>query len=605
MSTIIQLDKRLTRDLADLGTIDIRVVVVPKKAEVSEVEIPDEDDDFALAIGKGKSPIDSYLERADGRGKMCVLFQLNGHRQDALDQVFIAKDLGFRYLRNRMLILVELDGLHQRALNKMLKGDRVGLFRGDVFLAIRKRIVETLEEDPDLKRLQTDAEEQVAELDSGSEAIRKKLDQLIEEHHKTEDVTNAPLPPGGQAALRFGAPKTQTVVVENGGGPSVEGPFLESAGPRTLRLRPNTERVVEVSASPAEAWSTIEALSVRIEPCVDELSWQSVDIDGGGKRITLRFDEAAGADDDQYPIETRLQIVAKFAGHQEPRLVEKNIIVTPPKERQPRPQPTLVDDPTDLRVVSRQPVKLIPGGATTHVRMRWDGKDELIAGASPSWEIRARCTTLSTFPKINHTKPHGGRFELLIDTPRSLLATQDLEFVVEAVGPKGKILPATLRARLEAPEDEEVDKHGTRKRKVAEIQAVPTRPYEFRLIEEDQWEATAYWNKPQWDANSVGCFMAPAKGNPLVLVVNKDYEPLKAACAAMVKNKGYVESTIEERRTKYFTHVGVHLYAMYRFRKQVEQVPETDIDYVPPSAMEDFMEAEIERTAGTVLHLLT
>lgn len=604
MSTTIQLDKRLTRDLDDLGTIDIRVVVVPKKAEGNEVEIPDEDDDFALAIGKGKSPIDSYLERADGRGKMCVLFQLNGHRQDALDQVFIAKDLGFRYLRNRMLILVELDGLHQRALNKMLKGDRVGLFRGDVFLAIRKRIIDTLEEDPDLKRLQTEAEEQVAELDSGSEAIRKKLDQLIEEHHKTDDPTNAPLPPGGQAALRFGAPKTQMVVVEHAGGPPVLGPLLEAGGPQTLRMRPNAERTVDVCSAPSDAWSMLEGLSVRLDPPVEELSWQSEDLDGGGKRITVRFDEPAGADDDQYPVETKLQVLAKFAGYSEPRLIEKNIIVSPPANRPKPTPPPLLADPTSLAVVSRQPVKLIPGGATAHVRMRWDGKDELTAGAAPTWQVRARCTTLSTFPKINYTQPHSGRFELLIDTPRSLLPTQKLEFLVEAVGPSGKILSAKLVARLEAPEVEDPDKPGMRKRKVAEIQAVPTRPYEFKLIGEDDWDSTPYWNKPMWDANSVGCFVPPSKGDPLILVVNKDYEPLKAACASMVKNKGYVESTIEERRTKYFTHVGVHLYAMFRFRKELEKLPEADADY-SPTAMDEFMESEIERTAGTVLHLLT
>ncbi len=355
---------------------------------------------------------------------------------------------------------------------------------------------------------------------------------------------------------------------------------------------------------PPEAWTKVQAISVQLAPALPEMTIKDVDLDGGGKLITLYFAEAENADQEEYPIEATLQVVAKFDGYAELRLVEKDIVVSPLRRRQPRKAPQLLDEPSTVTIVTRQPVKLELGGATTHVRVRWDGKDELVNGSRPKWHIRARCRTLNTFPVINHTSPHDGRFELLIDTPRSLLAAQDLEFDVEAVGPKGKVLSATLRARLEPPAHDEPEGPGIRKRKVAEILEAPVRPYQFKLIGEEDWDTgTPYWNKPQWDAKSVGCFVAPTRRDPLVLVVNKDHEGLKDAREQMIK-RGLHESTIEERQTKYYIHIGVHLYAMYRYRRQLERAPAAEGDQVPTHAMDDMMEAEIERAAGTVLHLL-
>jgi hypothetical protein len=599
VSTTIQLDKRYTRDVDTLGTMNIRVVVVPKKADAQPVAQGDPDD-FLLSVGK--SPIDNYLERGDGRGKMCVLFQVNGHRQDFLDQSFIAKDLGFRYLRNRMLVMVELDGLTPEAFDNLLKGDRVGFFRGEVFKAICKRLVATLCEDPEIKKLEDEAEEQVAELQAGNEAILKKLDQLIEEHHRTEDVAQVPLPPGTPTVQRFGADRVQTVVVEHGGTPTA-GPSLQSTGPTTIRMRPEFARVVEIRANPPESWSTITAFQAKVVPALEELRVDLADLPDGGRSITLCFSEGADADEDQYPIETKLQILAQFEGHPEPRLVEKSIVIGPPKEKPVKPPIKLLDVPTQLAIVTRQPVKLVPGGATAHIRVKWNGKDALTTGPKPAWKFRTRCTTIATFPAVGTTEPKNGRFELLIDAPRTLLAAQDLEFELEAVGPKGKKLVATLRARLEPPvEPEPPEPPGSKKRKVGELQSVPTRPYELRMITEADWDTgIPYWRRPQWDARSVGCFVAPTSKEPLVLMINADYEPLKTAKADMIK-RSLTEATIEERITKYYTHVALHMYAMYRYRKQLEQAPTEETPSL--DAMDELHEAEVERTAATLLHLI-
>ena len=49
-----------------------------------------------------------------------------------------------------------------------------------IFEAITKRIVATLKDDPDLVRLEEEAEEAVSELSAGDEKVKQTLDQLIE-----------------------------------------------------------------------------------------------------------------------------------------------------------------------------------------------------------------------------------------------------------------------------------------------------------------------------------------------------------------------------------------------------------------------------------------
>jgi hypothetical protein len=232
--------------------------------------------------------------------------------------------------------------------------------------------------------------------------------------------------------------------------------------------------------------------------------------------------------------------------------------------------------------------------------MKWNGKDRLMTGSARSpWTLRARCITLGSFPTINSTAPHEGRFEILIDTPRTLLAAQDLEFEVEAIGPK-KSLSVKLRARLEPPEEPE--QPGVRRRKVPEVREIPQRPYMLKLIGEKEWDSVNYWNKPAWDAQSVACFVAPTKKDPLTLVVNKDFGGLETAREEMVK-RGLLESTIEERLTKYHTHIALHLYAMYRHRRQLENSGDAEYERLAEQ-MEDLMDAEVQRVATTLLRLL-
>ena len=127
---------------------------------------------------QGATPVSSYLESS--RGKRCVVYLVNGQRQEFDDNGFIVQDLGFRYLRARMMIMVDVDGLAPEAIGRLMQGSRQGFYRGAVFEAITKRIIATLKDDPDLLRLEEEAEEAVSELSAGDEKVKQTLDQLIE-----------------------------------------------------------------------------------------------------------------------------------------------------------------------------------------------------------------------------------------------------------------------------------------------------------------------------------------------------------------------------------------------------------------------------------------
>jgi hypothetical protein len=128
--------------VADLGTISIRVFVLPpkpKKGKEKETAVPlDADESEAFAFeAQGSTPMTSYLESS--KGKRCVVFLVNGQRQEFLDNTFIVQELGFKYLRARMIIAVDVDGLAPEAIGKMMQGSRQGFYKGHIFEAISLR----------------------------------------------------------------------------------------------------------------------------------------------------------------------------------------------------------------------------------------------------------------------------------------------------------------------------------------------------------------------------------------------------------------------------------------------------------------------------------
>src|SRR5262249_4406932 len=150
-------------------------------------------------------------------------------------------------------------------------------------------------------------------------------------------------------------------------------------------------------------------------------------------KLTLTFKEPENFDDDEYPVHAKLTVTARFNGIKEPRQLNLSVVTKPDN---PRPGPVLLDDPTKLKVTSREPVKIRLGETATHVRLRWDGKDRLLTGDSPTWKLAAKVVTPGkTQPEMSFTEPVAGRFSLLI-SPRSEWQTGDkLKFEIIAMGP--------------------------------------------------------------------------------------------------------------------------------------------------------------------------
>src|SRR4051812_12590725 len=106
----------------DYGTLSIRVVVLPKVEKGSTPEPDDEEaameDPDELLPEEGKTPVSTYLESTK-RGRLCCVFLVNGQRQEALDNTFIVQDLDFKYLRTRMMVIVDMEGLRNEALSEL------------------------------------------------------------------------------------------------------------------------------------------------------------------------------------------------------------------------------------------------------------------------------------------------------------------------------------------------------------------------------------------------------------------------------------------------------------------------------------------------------
>src|SRR4051795_11422838 len=117
MTTVTaQLDKSLDTALSEgHGTITIRVVVLEKgMAPAAAAPIVDETPVDAQADEvlpeTDKRPVSGFLEESK-RGRQCCVFLINGQRQHSWDNQFIVRDLELKYLRNRMIVVVDCDGL--------------------------------------------------------------------------------------------------------------------------------------------------------------------------------------------------------------------------------------------------------------------------------------------------------------------------------------------------------------------------------------------------------------------------------------------------------------------------------------------------------------
>lgn len=606
MSTItVELDKSVESVLEeDYGTITIRVVVLEKSSQATAPDDSpvDADADELLAEAETKRPIDSYLE-SPKRGKFCAVFLVNGQRQHAWDNSFIQRDLDLKYLRNRMLVVVDVDGLNPEAIARLMQGTRHQFYEGSVYAALARRVIATLKGDPDLQRLEADAEQEISSLQAGDEVVKAALDQLIESHHefgnrslhghRQAGAESRDEVPGGRLE------QTLDIVVEAGpeiGEPAGAPSLVMRPDMSTIRLKPNEAYRVSFRANPDDQWSNVDRFALTLSPPIPELKiHHETQIDCA--TVDLKFTPGSEFEEDQYPIQTALRALASFRGHDEPRVCERRIVINKRREIGPPPlPPVLLDEPTYVRVTSRQPVRMSIGGPDAHVKLKWDGKDELAVGDPPQWRFEVACDQTACLPTF--TRPHLGRFELLLRAPHGLTVGEILDFQVQAIGPGGVDLATSFKVEVV----EAIGPRRVRDRLVGGSQRKP--PYRLVYVKREHWEMETCWDGNIWTEGDPGCFQPPSQSEPLTLIINQDFGLLAAYRESLISGRSKLaESTVQERITRYTSHVAFHLWQMHEEMKRRQEAGATDSSIRTP-LNDDDMSSEIQRVAATLIKLM-
>lgn len=605
MSAVVaQLDKVVDTTLNEgHGTITIRVVVIAKNAaaaapnDVDSVPVdatPDE-----VLPDTDKRPFSSFLEEPGKRGRQCCVFLINGQRQHAWDNQFVVRDLDLKYLRNRMLVIVECDGLKPEAIAELMQGSRHQFYEGNVYSAVESRVVATLKGDPDLRRLEEEAEDEISSLQAGDEAVKAALDQLIEAHHDAAAHADHGHVQSGAESRQEGVPgaltQTQDVVIMTDapvGAPATEPVLNLRPDVATIRLKPNEARRVTVYSTPDTSWKLLETMVVTFDPPLKELQVTRTS-QISGEDVEVKFVEPEDFDDDEYPIDTVLRATAMFKGHAEPRIIERRVVINPSKKppSPPKPRPPLKDDPTTIKVTGRQPIKIVIGGPDVHIKLRWDGKDDLVDGNPPPWVFRVSCESPSVEPQTFLTRPVDGRFELLVQAAPGLKPGGQLKFDVEAIGP-GKTLTTAFTVDVVEPASARKVLHkitgGGQRRP----------PYSLVYIEKENWGDETCWGNA-WSAVEPGSFEEPSAKLPLTIFVNQDMELLATYRESLLAKK-QAEATIQQRINKYTAHVAFHLYQMYEKKKQAQAQPNEGFE----APNEEQMRDEIQRVSRTLIKLM-
>jgi hypothetical protein len=600
MATIAQLDKSVSTTLADgYGTITIRVVVLEKTmaataAPGSADSAPADSEPDEVLPDTDKRPTSSFLEEPK-RGRYCCVFLINGQRQHAWDNQFIIRDLDFKYLRNRTMVIVDCDGLKPHAIAHLMQGSRFQFFEGTVYSALETRVIATLKGDPDLRRLEEEAEDDISSLEAGDEAVKAALDQLIEAHHEVAPHTAHGHFQGGietrDESIEGNLLQTQDVVLTSDssvGHVASEPVLVMKPDLPILRLKPDEVRRVTVHSNPESEWKDLKSMSLTFDPPIKELQVARTS-QLRGESVSLTFVEPDDFEEDEYPIETTARATAIFGTHQEPRILEKKVIITKGKKTPPRPPIPLKDDPTFIKVTSRQPIKIMVGGPDVHVKMRWDGKDELLVGNPPEWAFQVSCEAPTVEPPTFVTRATDGRFELLIQAIPGLKVGEELKFDIDAAGPGKTISTAFLATVIESPSPRKVQ---------AKVAGGGQRrpPYDLRYVRKADWAEETCWGR-EWSGDDPGSFEQPSLKSPLTIFINQDMD-LLASYREMLIAKKNAETTIQQRINKYTAHVAFHLYQMFERKNKVKPDEESE----GPS--EDQMREEIQRVSRTLLKLM-
>jgi hypothetical protein len=480
-----------------------------------------------------------------------------------------------------------------------MQGSRQGFYRGAVREAVTKRIIATLKDDPDLVRLELEAEEAVSELSAGDEKVKQTLNQLIDSHH---DKGHSFVEGLGSAGDVHSGDELGFKTLVKGGvvtllppnlGQASDYPVLTSQPAASIiRLRPNQSREIAIKSIPSGHWAAISQFAVEGDSKVLELNVKHEKLEDQGK-LTLLFNAGDNFDGDEYPVRATVRVTARFNGIAEPRRLDLSVVIKPDVVK---PEPKLLDDPIKLKVTSRQPVAIRRGETDTHVKLRWDGKDRLLTDDVPMWKMQAKLLGQSgQQPEMNFSDPSTGRFSLLISPRPEWQPGQRLAFEVTAIGPRGRQLITSFDADIiEPPPPPEKEEKGPRLVD-GEFKTGSMRrpPYELKTITRDEYEQPC-WNAEEWTDEDAGAFLKPTERAPLTLIINQDLAALRDFRQALAKRN--TEQDVQRKLNKYTSHIAFHLYQMYQ-----ETIGKKDDDV---DAADAARRAEVRRVAMTMIKLM-
>jgi len=233
------------------------------------------------------------------------------------------------------------------------------------------------------------------------------------------------------------------------------------------------------------------------------------------------------------------------------------------------------------------------------VRLRWNGKDDLVLGKSP-WTFQARCLTPShQILKLSFSEPRQGRLSLLVGLSPDASVGDELRFEVAATGPDGQGLPAvTFEAVIaDRPPKTEPEPRLVTGKMLTGASRRP--PYELKYITRDDWMTGSCFGGEDWGPDDAGAFQDPTDKHPLTLLINKDMEALDEF-RKFLTGKKLTENEVQSRLQKYTSHVAFHLYQMY----QAAQKPMEDEEDTTRLPKPDDQRAEIRRVGMTLLRLM-
>jgi hypothetical protein len=288
--------------------------------------------------------------------------------------------------------------------------------------------------------------------------VREALDQLIDSHH--DNSTRLAVGGGSngesdgqELGLRSISKGDVVSLLPPEHGKAADYPVLQSQpASSNIRLRPDQEREISVKSLPPNHWPALAQLHVEPDAGVTELTVMEERLPDHVK-LTMLFTQPEDFDTDQYPIRAKILVTARFNGVKEPRQLTLNVMVQPDTNRVP-PEPVLLDDPTKLKVRSREPVKITASEFDSHVQLRWNGKDDIVSGPNAKWRFSASLIDGDqTQPAFNFSEPSLGRFSLLISPQNDWITGQKLTFQVTVAGPIGKILTTTFVGEVVGPHE--------------------------------------------------------------------------------------------------------------------------------------------------------